>query len=243
MTGVQRPWLWSLPARVELAEGAVIKFEERQRPGIELSQSQIDKVFEVGLMQPPRTSDRAPDSGAGVTLDGDAKFLVGEVDLGPEVGLEVLVRGLEVAIDASYREHSERHPLAEADDDDGGDTGPGDGAFDEPDLLGSVREVIIPVDEAGARLDDLLDEVQQGARIVFVRGGKRVAVMTSWPAYVGLREKSAGLAAAYWAAWRTGTFDATGYATDMTRIFRRHPGTPTPPSGDDRRTPEGGDGR
>jgi hypothetical protein len=52
--------------------------------------------------------------------------------------------------------------------------------------------------------------------------------MTSWPAYVGLREKSAGMAAAYWAAWRTGTFDATGYATDVTRILRRHPGRRRP---------------
>ena len=27
MTGTERPWLWSLPTRVDLAEGAVIQFK------------------------------------------------------------------------------------------------------------------------------------------------------------------------------------------------------------------------
>lgn len=138
MTGIQRPWLWSLPTRVELAEGAVIESEEHGRPGIGFSQSQIDKMFEVGLMQPPREAGRAREGAAGVTLDGDARFLVGEVDFGPEVDLEVLVRGLEVAIDASYREYRERHPRPEPEE-HGEDSALGEGASDEPDPRGLSR--------------------------------------------------------------------------------------------------------
>lgn len=245
MTGVQRPWLWSLPTRVELAEGAVIQFKQPGQPGVTFKQRQIDKMFEVGLMQPPRTSERDPDSAAGVTLHGDARFLVGEVDLGREVGMEVLVRGLEAVADASYREYRERHPRVEPDADDGEDPGPGEGAFDEPDLLGLSHELTVPVDEAGDRLDDLLDEIDQGAHVVLVQDGKRVAVMMSWPAYADLREKLAGMAAAFWTAWRTGLFDVAGYATDVTRILHRRPGKGAalnPSSDDEGRTSEDGDG-
>jgi hypothetical protein len=224
VTGVQRPWLWSLPTRVELAEGAVIEFKE---PGhaVRFEQSQIDKMFEVGLMQPPRTSEREPGSiAAGVTLDGDARFLVGEVDLGPEVGMEVLVRGLHVAVDASFREYRERHPRVKPHEDEGEDSDSGEGAAQEPDLLGVSGEVTIPVDEAGDRLDDMLGEINQGAHVVLVQDGKRVAVMMSWPAYVDLRGQHAGMAAAFWTAWQTGVFDVAGYATDVTRILRCQPG-------------------
>jgi hypothetical protein len=194
-------------------------------------------------MQPPRTSERDPDSSAvGVTLHGDAQFLVGQVDLGREVGMEVLVRGLEVAVDASYRECRERHPRVNADEDRGEVSGPCEGAFDEPDLLGLSREVTVPVDEAGARLDDLLDEIEQGAHVALVQDGKRVAVMMSWPTYVNLREKLAGMAEAYWTAWRSGVFDVAGYATDVTRVLHRRSGTKPNPSSDEGRTSEGDGG-
>jgi hypothetical protein len=48
VTGTERPWLWSLPTRVELAEGAVIEFRERGQTAVRFSRSQIDKMFEVG---------------------------------------------------------------------------------------------------------------------------------------------------------------------------------------------------
>ncbi|MFF1531381.1 type II toxin-antitoxin system prevent-host-death family antitoxin [Cellulomonas sp. NPDC058312] len=242
MTGIRRPWLWSLPTRVELAEGTVIQFKEHGQSAIRFTQSQLDKMFEAGLMQPPRTSGRDPDSAAGVTLDGDAKFLVGEVDLGPEVGLEVLARGLEVAIDASYREYRERHPRPESDD-DGEDSGLSEGAFHEPDLLGLSREIVVPVEEVEDRFDDLLDEVERGAQVVVVKDGKRVAAMVSWSAYVDVREKFAAMAVSFWSAWRSGVFDVAGHATDLARTLRRHPtAKPNPPSDDEGRTPEGGDG-
>lgn len=224
MTGIERPWLWSLPTRVELAEGAVIEFKEREEPGVRFEQSQIDKMFEVGLMQPPRTSERDPDSTAGgVTLDGDARFLVGQVGLGRDVGMEVLVRGLEASVDAAYREYREPHPRVEADEDDGEDSGVSERAFDEPDLLGLSHEVTVPVEEAGTRLDDLLDEIDQGAHVVLVQDGKRVAVMMSWSAHADLREKLASMAVAFWTAWRSGVFDVAGYATDVTRVLHRRP--------------------
>ncbi|WP_282947163.1 hypothetical protein [Cellulomonas endometrii] len=228
---------------MKLAEGAVIEFKEHGQPAVRLSQSQIDKSFEVGLMQPPRTLEGDSDADAGVSLDGDARFLVGEVDLGRRVGLEVLVRGLEATVDASYREYRERHPRLEPDDRDGGKSGSGEGAFDEPDLLGLSHEVTVPVDEVAARLDDLLDEIDQEAHVVVIRDGKRVAVMMAWHAYVDLHGKLAGMAAAFWSAWRSGVFDVAGYATDVTRILHRHPGTtPTLPSDDEVEAPRGGDG-
>lgn len=243
MTGVRRPWLWSLPTRVQLAEGAVIEFKEHGQPGVRFEQSQIDKLFEVGLTQPPRTSERDPGATSVLTLAGDARFLVGEVDLGREVGLEVLVRGLEVAVDASYREYRERHPRTEPHD-DGEDSGPGEGAFDEPDLLGPSRDLTVPVDEVGDRLDDLLDAIDEGAHVALVRDGKRVAVMLPWPAYADLREKRAGLAGAFWSAWRSGVFDGAGYATEVTRILRRHAESgkaPTSSAHGEAHTSEGGD--
>lgn len=91
-------------------------------------------------------------------------------------------------------------------------------------LLGLSREVTVPVDEAGARFDDLLDEIEQGAHVVLVQDGKRVAVMMSWPTYVDLREKLASMAAAFWSAWRSGVFDVAGYATDVTRVLHVAPG-------------------
>ncbi|WP_448062430.1 hypothetical protein [Cellulomonas hominis] len=140
---------------MELAEGAQIKFKEHGQPAVRFEQSQINKMFEVGLMQPPRTSEREPGSiPDGVTLDGDARFLVGEVDLGREVGMEVLVRGLDVVVDASVREYRERHPRVEPREDEGEDSESGEGAAQEPDLLGATCEVTIPVDEAGERLDE-----------------------------------------------------------------------------------------
>lgn len=142
------------------------------------------------------------------------------------------------------REYRERHPRAEGEEGREEDSRGGEGAFEEPDLLGVSREVTVPVDEVAARLDELLDEVEQGAHVVIVRDGKRLAMMMSWPAYVDLREKLADMASASWSAWRSGVFDVGGYATEVTRIRHRRPGAKsTPTSGDDEvRASEEGDG-
>jgi antitoxin (DNA-binding transcriptional repressor) of toxin-antitoxin stability system len=227
---------------VELAEDAVIQFKEHGQPAVRFSPSQIDKMFEVGLMQPPRTSEQEPDAAAGVTLEGDARFLVGEVDLGRDVGLDVLVRGLEVAVVASSREYRERHPRPEPEG-SGEESGLSEGGFDEPDLLGLSGEVVVPVEEAGGRFGDLLDEIGRGAHVVVAADGMRVAVIVAWSAYVDVREKLAAVDTAYWVAWRSGVFDAAGHASDLARILHRHPTSkPDSSSDDEGRAPEGGDG-
>jgi prevent-host-death family protein len=228
---------------VELAEGAEIRFDERGQEGFAFESRQIDKMFEVGFMQPLRTTERDPDVAAGVTSDGDARFLVGQVDLGREVGMEVLGRGLEAAVDASYREHRERHPTEDTDEDGGEDPGTDERTFNETDLGGLSREVTVPVSEVRDRLDDLLDKIEHGDQVVLVEDGKRVAVMMSWSAYVHLRKKLVGMAVAFWSAWQSGVFDVAGYATDVARVLRRHPtAKPNGSSDDESRTSEGGDG-
>lgn len=96
--------------------------------------------------------------------------------------------------------------------------------------------------EGDVRIGDLLVELDQGGRIVFVEDGKRVAVMTSWPAYVDVREERAGIAAALWSAWQSGMFDVAGYDSDVTRIPHRRGTKPDPSPVDEWSDPEGGDG-
>lgn len=80
---------------------------------------------------------------------------------------------------------------------------------------------------------------------MFVEDGTPVAVMTPWQSYADQREKSAGMAAAFWRAWRSGVFDSAGYATDVTRMLHRRAETGTTPAtsaNDEAGTPKGGDG-
>ena len=221
-----------LPVRVELAEDAVIKFEETRHEEVRFTQSQLDRAFRTGLMQPPRLAERAPDVLAGVTVTGDVKFLVGQVDLGADLGMEVLVRGLEAAIGAVNRDYRKPPAGSEAPDveREPSENKPVD---PEPGDERNPREITVPVHEAGARLEDLLGEIEQGARVVLVDDGRRVAVLMAWSDYVGLREKLAAAAVAFWTAWRSGSFDVAGYATDVTTILHK-PGTKSGPvPGDD----------
>ncbi|WP_282944500.1 hypothetical protein [Cellulomonas endometrii] len=219
MTGARRPWLWALPTRVELAAGAVIQFRAAGEDLNEVYQAQIDRMFEIGLMQPPRTIEQDPGAPVAVTLTGDARFLVGAVDLGREVGLEVLARGLDVAVDAAAREYLDRHPRPDiAEDDVSDDPEPYEPDDGEP--VGA-QEIQVPVDQAGDRMPDLLDEIARGARVVLVDQGVRVAVLTTWSSYVALREKLAAASVAFWTAWRTGVFDVAGYATDIITVLHR----------------------
>jgi antitoxin (DNA-binding transcriptional repressor) of toxin-antitoxin stability system len=219
VTGARRPWLWALPARVELADGAEIRFRAAGEDLLDVYQAQIDRLFEIGLMQPPRTTERDRVAPVAVTLTGDARFLIGAVDLGRDVGLEVLVRGLEVAVDVAAREYLDRHPGPDIVEDDVSD----DSVPYEPDDTGSAdtREIQVPVDQAGDRMPNLLEELARGARVVLVDQGVRVAVLTTWSSYVELREKLAAASVAFWTAWRTGVFDIAGYATDIITVLHR----------------------
>ncbi|WP_282945838.1 hypothetical protein [Cellulomonas endometrii] len=176
---------------------------------------------------------------AGVTLSGDARFLVGQVDLGVERGMEVLVRGLEAAVDAATREYrGTLEPIETNDDRD--DEPMDDESIDDEPYDGEptgAREIQIPVDQAGDRMPELLDELARGARVVLVDQGVRVAVLTTWSSYVALREKVAAASVAFWTAWRTGVFDVAGYATDIISVLHRADTAPQNP--DDEDTEEG----
>ncbi|WP_454050586.1 hypothetical protein [Cellulomonas sp. Marseille-Q8402] len=231
-----------LPVRVELAEDAVINFEETGYEEVRFTQSQIDQAFRTGLMQPPTTTEQDPDVPAGVTVTGDVKFLVGQVDLGADLGMEVLVRGLEAAIDAvtrGYRKSPAGSEDPDAEQEPSEDEPVNHGPGDEP----NPREILIPVHEADDRLEDLLDGIEQGARVVLVDDGRRLAVLMAWSDYVGLREKLAAAAAAFWTAWRSGVFDVAGYATDVTTILHKPGPKSGPVPGDDEEVAvEEGDG-
>ncbi len=207
-----------LPVRVELAEDPVIKFDETGYEEVRFTQSQIDQAFRTGLMQPPTTTEQDPDVPAGITVTGDVKFLVGHVDLGVDLGMEVLVRGLDAAIDAVTRDN--RRPPAGSEGPDAEQEPSEDEPVDhEPGDEPNPREILILVHEAGDRFEDLLDGIELGARVVLVDDGRRVAVLMAWSDYVGLREKLAAAAVAFWTAWRSGVFDVAGYATDVTTIL------------------------
>jgi antitoxin (DNA-binding transcriptional repressor) of toxin-antitoxin stability system len=194
-----------------------------------------------------------PNVPAHISLTGDARFLVGEVDLGREVGMDVLVRGIEFAVHASLHEFRDRHVEAEAGSDQVKETAESyreedarlrvmtteeaaaqwDDLSDdsEPQEPGDsestdTREFQVPVDQAADRMPDLLDELGRGARVVLVDQGVRVAVLTTWSSYVTLREKLAAASVAFWTAWRTGVFDVAGYATDIITVLHRPDTTP-----------------
>jgi hypothetical protein len=57
-----------------------------------------------------------------------------------------------------------------------------------------------------------------------------------------LRQKLAGVAAAFRTAWRSGVFDVAGYATDVTRIPHETGTKPGPSSVDEGSDSEGGGG-
>lgn len=212
MTGIERPWLWSLPTRVELAEGAVIRFEQPGQAGLAFEQSQIDKMFEVGLMEPPRTTERDPNVLAGVTLDGDARFLVGQVDLGRDVGVEVLVRGFEAAVDASARELRNPHPQAPA------APSPGEGkphGFREED----ARLRVMTIDEAADQWHELLPGIERWERVALTQDGRRVALIVAWDWWALHRHRTSSIEAVYWSSWFTGEFNVGGYAWDLMRLL------------------------
>lgn len=230
MTGPSSPW--PLPVRVELIDDAVIKFADARHDEVRFTQDQIDRAFQAGLSQPPSTTERDPGIPATVTLIGEARFLLGQVDLGVDLGMEVLRRGLETTIDAVAR-GSRKNPESHGTSDVEREPSRSERAADvEPADEPNPREILIPVHEAGDRFDDLLGEIEQGAHVVLVQHGRRMAVLMSWSDYADLRGKLAAAAAAFWTAWRAGVFDVAGYATDITTILHETGAKPVPRSDD-----------
>ncbi|TKR27324.1 hypothetical protein FA014_01090 [Cellulomonas hominis] len=210
MTGTRRPW--SLPVRVELATDATVHFVEAGQVELRFSQNQLDRLFEIGLMQPPRTPQTDLNVPTHVSLTGDARFLVGEVDLGREVGMDVLVRGIEFVVHASLHEHRDHHVEAEAEGDQVRDSAE---SFREE----GGRLSVMTIQEAAAQWDDLRSRVKLWDRIVLTEDGRRVALIVAWDWWSLHQHRMASLEGAYWGHWHTGEFNASGYAWDILRLL------------------------
>lgn len=211
MTGAERPR--SLLVRVELAADTTVQFVKAGTAELRLSQSQLDRLFELGLVQPPRTPGAAPNVPAHVSLTGDARFLVGEVDLGREVGMDVLVRGIEFAVHESLRELRGPHPEVE-----GGDDAQAKGAAARI-REGDARLRVMTIQEAAARWEDLLPGIELWDRVVLTEEGRRVALIVAWDWWSLRQHRMCWLEGAYWGHWNTGRFDAAGYAWDVLRVL------------------------
>lgn len=207
MTGVKAEV--SLPIRVDLAEGAGVTLTE---PGLEefrLSRSAIDRSFQLGLRQPPPPTTIHPHPGDAtrLTLTGEARFLVGEVDLGVELGLKVVRRGLDAAADELSRGDG---PSLE-----------GDMAEDEPRVVlgDEARLFVMSIGEAAERWHELRPRVELWDRVVLTEDGRRVALIVAWDWWTLQRHRQASLHGAYWTHWHTGEFNIGGYAWDVMRLF------------------------
>lgn len=199
---------WPIRHRVELATEAMVALEPEGHEGESLARDLLSDLFSIGLSRPPRDEPRDSGSSLRVNLYGTAKFLVGELDLGQDLGLEVVVRGLEHAIDTALRDSRAHHdpidaaraatmPLVEA----GGDE--------------AANEVVMSLDDVADALPSLLNELSQGLRVVLTDGDERVAVLVSWRWYALQRERLARAAAAYWRGWSSGRFNADTWVEEM----------------------------
>lgn len=169
-----------LRPRVELLGNAVIRLAETGRPPDEpFSSTLIARAFATGLLQPPRTSARDPDAPTAIALVGDARFLVGQVDLGAEHGMEILARGVEAAVDAVLEQDRKRAASTTA--------GGGTHATELGTEGADVREIPVPVPQAGGRLRQLVGMTGHGARVALLDGDVRVAVLMAWSSYETLR--------------------------------------------------------
>jgi hypothetical protein len=210
VSGTKRPW--SLPVRVELAADATVQFFEAGQAQLRFTQNQLDRLFELGLMQPQRTPEGDPNAPAHVSLSGDARFLVGEVDLGREVGMDVLARGIEFVVHAFLHQCRDQDVDAEAEDDQVGEAGE---SFREED----ARLKVMTIREAAARWDDLRSQVELWDRIALTEDGRRVALIVAWDWWSLHQHRMASLEGAYWGHWHTGEFNASGYAWDILRVL------------------------
>ncbi|MBB2924096.1 type II toxin-antitoxin system prevent-host-death family antitoxin [Cellulomonas cellasea] len=198
----------SVPVSVHLAQGATVRLQTAEEQDDLFDEALVQALFRVGLAVPAAVDARPGSPMPRLVLDGDARFLVGAYDLGPERGLEVVARGVHRAIDAALRDHRQRAAEeVEAD--------PTPSPLIEYDPPDGEAEVAIEMEDVPASLTDLLDRVDEGRHVVLTERGKRVAVVVSWRWYSLQRERLACASAAYWKAWRTGTFDATGYALEV----------------------------
>ncbi|MDM8085140.1 hypothetical protein QUV83_10220 [Cellulomonas cellasea] len=109
MTGARREaGRWVVRPRVEFVGDATIRLEQVDHGPEPFSMDLVDDLFAVGLLAPSEEPEPqhvgASSSFTQVVLSGDARFLVGEVDLGRELGMEILSRGLHHTVQAARGE-------------------------------------------------------------------------------------------------------------------------------------------
>ncbi|WP_432457966.1 hypothetical protein [Cellulomonas iranensis] len=180
----------------EALAGIGERLEEPGSLGVSFDQSQIDQMFKVRFMQPPRSAERDPSSQSGVTLTGDARVLVGEPDLGPDVGMDVLVRGLEAADNATLRGNIDQDPQVQPEVHQG--TSKRSVLRDD-----EARQCVMTIDEAAARWDELRPRVELWERVVLTQDGRRAAVIVAWDWWPLHRQRMASLESAYWTHWQS----------------------------------------
>jgi hypothetical protein len=208
VTGTER--LWSLPVR-QLAEDATVQSDETWRAELRFSQNQVDQLFELGVTQRPRVTERDASLPPGVSSTGNARFLTGEIDRGAGVGMEVLVRGLEAAVEASLRELRARNVEAGADSDQVKERAEGHREED-------AGPRVMTSEEAAAQWHDLRSRGEPWERVVLTEGGRRVAPIAGdwWRLH---QHRGTTLDGAYWGDWHTGEFNASGYERDILRVL------------------------
>ena len=222
---------WHERPTVELADDASIRLVEvDHRPG-PFSIGVVDEMFALGLQVPAEATP--PSRAAGpvpqIVLAGEARFLIGRVDVGRDLGLAAVNRGLTYALAAARARLIERQLNAQharattqrgaravdpSDDPDEPGTDASN-AFREED----ARLRVMTIDQAADRWDELLPRVQLWDRVVLTQDGRRVALIVAWDWWALHQHRQTSLEAVYWAHWYTGEFNVGGYAWDLMRLL------------------------
>lgn len=193
----------TVQARVELGPDATVTFEsDREEPAV-LEPDTLTGLFMAGLHAPPRERSVKPSGSARLVLDGDARFLVGTLDLGRKRGMRVIMRGLAFALDA-VKSELDVHDTVPPQESPEPAPEVARGAAPEPGPM-SVTEL------AGS-FDDVFARVVAGEDVTIAARGRPAAALVSWRRYSRLRELLARLDAAQWAAAADGRFDPEVYA-------------------------------
>ncbi|MGW6128994.1 hypothetical protein ACWFNE_03090 [Cellulomonas sp. NPDC055163] len=217
---------------MELDAGATVHLEVAEDVADRLGQRLLADLFAVGLHVPEPAGPPDGHAFPRLTLEGDARFLVGAYDLGPERGLEVVARGAHHVIDVGLREYRDRGP--EPKDAAPTKRRPTGLSGEESGMPVDDAEIVVDVNDAASSLPELLGYVTRGSRVVLTESGDRVAALVSWHWYALQRERLARSAAAYWTAWRGGDFDNLSYAVEVMGVLAPTDGpTPMPANGAD----------
>ncbi|NTW38636.1 MAG: hypothetical protein HGA44_01915 [Cellulomonadaceae bacterium] len=218
-TTVGGPHAWPVWPWVQLGKRARITLTSPGSPPDGLGRDLVSELFALGL----QVRDEGPGDG-GVTLElalkGRARFLVGQVDLGSKRGLQAIARGMAYALDHMVLDRARRATEGMA----ARTTGPGSRLEPERPEMVSMPLALVQAD-----LEGVADRVRDGAHVVLINeAGERLAVLVAWGWYARQEQRLAAAQTAYWRAWRSGSFDTTGYAAGLLASGMHPAGPPEP---------------